>query len=87
VTVCLPDGKTRRGVANIGLRPTVADGMESRLEVNIFDFDGDLYGQEIGIALHSYLRAEQKFASFDALRQQIVTDAAEAERLLLSRNL
>ena len=82
VTVTLPNGETKRGVANIGLRPTVADAVESRLEANIFDFEGDLYGQEIGVSLHSFLRAEQKFPSFDALRQQILTDAANAATLL-----
>ncbi len=87
VTVCLPDGEKRRGVANVGLRPTVADTMESRLEVNIFDFSGDLYGQEIGVALHSFLRSEQKFPSFEALRQQIGADAAEAERILAGLGL
>jgi riboflavin kinase/FMN adenylyltransferase len=87
VTVYLPDRQKRRGVANIGLRPTVTDTMESRLEVNIFDFAGDLYGQEIGVALHSFLRAEQKFPSFDALRQQIAADAANAERLLAGLDL
>src|SRR6202000_2709967 len=44
VTVRLPDGSQRGGVANIGRRPTVNTGTESRLEVNVFDFTGDLYG-------------------------------------------
>ena len=74
--------RTHRGVANIGRRPTVASGTESRLEVNIFDFAGDLYGQEITVALHAFLRPEQKFAGLDALRAQIAADAAEARRIL-----
>jgi riboflavin kinase/FMN adenylyltransferase len=82
VTVRLPDGVTRRGVANIGRRPTVSTGLESRLEVNIFDFEGDLYGAELSVALHAYIRAEQKFSGIDALRAQIALDAAEAQRLL-----
>jgi riboflavin kinase/FMN adenylyltransferase len=82
VTVRMPDGSTRQGVANIGRRPTVSAGTESRLEVNIFDFDGDLYGAELTVALHSYLRPEQKFAGLDALKAQIAADAAEAQRLL-----
>ncbi|WP_284944236.1 bifunctional riboflavin kinase/FAD synthetase [Acidisoma cladoniae] len=82
VTVDLPDGSHHDGVANIGHRPTVNDTLESRLEVNIFDFDGDLYDQEIGVSLHSFLRAEQKFASFDALRVQIAADADAARALL-----
>jgi riboflavin kinase/FMN adenylyltransferase len=69
-------------VANIGRRPTVSDGMESRLEAHLFDFDGDLYGQEITVSLLAYLRAEEKFASFDALRAQITRDAEAARHSL-----
>ena len=82
VTVRLPDGAARTGVANIGRRPTVNAGPESRLEVNLFDFDADLYGQDIGVALHAFIRPEQKFPGLDALRAQIAADAAEARRIL-----
>jgi riboflavin kinase/FMN adenylyltransferase len=82
VTVKLADGAVVKGVANIGRRPTVNEGMESRVEAHLFDFDGDLYGQEISVALHAYLRAEEKFASFDALRTQIARDAEAARTLL-----
>ena len=82
VMVRLSDGATHRGVANIGRRPTVADGMQSRLEVHLFDFDSDLYGQEISVALHAFLRAEEKFANFEALRAQISVDADNARAVL-----
>jgi riboflavin kinase/FMN adenylyltransferase len=82
VTVTLPDGTQRRGVANIGRRPTVNAGPESRLEVNLFDYDGDLYGSELSVALHAFLRGERKFAGLDELRAQIALDAAEAARIL-----
>ena len=82
VTVSLPDGSLCQGVANIGRRPTVNEGPESRLEVNLFDFAEDLYGQEIGVALHAYLRGEQKFAGLEALKAQIAADAAQARALL-----
>jgi riboflavin kinase/FMN adenylyltransferase len=85
VSVRLPDGGTVAGVANIGRRPTVQAGTESRLEAHLFDFDGDLYGQEIGVALLDYLRAEQKFAGLDALRAQIARDAAAARAIHASR--
>ena len=81
VTIRLPDGAAAKGVANVGLRPTVG-GTESRLEVNIFDFDGDLYGADLTVALHSYLRAERKFAGLDELRAQIAADAGQARHLL-----
>lgn len=82
VTVRLSDGRHLRGVANIGRRPTVGAAPETRLEVNLFDFQGDIYGEELAVALHGFLRPERKFAGLDALRAQIAADAAEARRLL-----
>ncbi|MBV8702115.1 MAG: bifunctional riboflavin kinase/FAD synthetase [Acetobacteraceae bacterium] len=82
VRVRLPDGETRPGVANIGRRPTVNAGPESRLEAHIFDLAADLYGAELSVALHHYIRPEVRFAGLDQLRAQIAEDAAEARRLL-----
>jgi riboflavin kinase/FMN adenylyltransferase len=82
VTTRLADGSTLKGVANIGRRPTVNAGTESRLEVNLFDFSGDIYGTDITVALHTYIRSEIKFAGLDELKAQIASDAAEAKRLL-----
>jgi riboflavin kinase / FMN adenylyltransferase len=82
VTTRLADGELFKGVANIGRRPTVNAGTESRLEVNLFDFGGDIYGREITVALHTYIRAEVKFSGLDALKSQIASDAAEARRIL-----
>jgi riboflavin kinase/FMN adenylyltransferase len=82
VMVRMADGSAHQGVANIGRRPTVNAGPESRLEVNVFDFTGDLYDTEITVSLLSYIREERKFAGLDALKAQIAADAAEARRLL-----
>lgn len=82
VAVRLPDGTSVPGVANIGRRPTVNEGTESRVEAHLFDWEGDLYGQEITVALLAFLRAERKFGSFDELRAQIVTDADQARVLV-----
>ncbi len=76
------DGMTVAGVANIGRRPTVAEGAISRVEAHLFDFDGDLYERELDVSLHAFLRAERRFAGLDELRSQIALDAAEARRLL-----
>ncbi len=84
VRVRLPDGTTRPGAANIGRRPTVNVGLESRLEVNIFDFASDLYGAELCVALHHYIRPEVRFAGLDQLKAQIAADVAEARQLLLA---
>ena len=82
VTVTLADGSTVGGVANIGRRPTVNEGPESRVEAHLFDWSGDIYGQEVSVALIGFLRNERKFASFDELRQQIVKDADQARLVL-----
>lgn len=82
VRATLADGRIVGGVANIGRRPTVAEGAISRLEAHLFDLDDDLYGQPIEVALHAFIRAERKFESFGALRAQIVADAAHARSLL-----
>ncbi|MBO1323747.1 bifunctional riboflavin kinase/FAD synthetase [Acetobacter sp. TBRC 12305] len=82
VTIRLPGGHTRMGVANVGRRPTIDDGQESRLEVHLFDFEGDLYGQQLSVALHRLLRPEMRFASLDELKAQIALDALQARQLL-----
>ena len=76
----LPDGRELDGVANLGKRPMFEP--EELLEVNIFGFEGDLYGQEIEIDLHHYIRPEAKLDSIDALIAQIGKDADEARALL-----
>jgi riboflavin kinase/FMN adenylyltransferase len=69
------------GVANIGQRPTV-NGVRQQLEVHLFDFHANLYGKQLEVVLLHKLRDEQKFESFDALKQQIELDA-EAARVWL----
>lgn len=67
-----------QGVANIGKRPTVG-GVRTQLEVNLFDFEGDLYGKQLEVVLKKKIRGEEKFASFDVLRQQIQKDVVTAK--------
>ncbi|NEX93590.1 bifunctional riboflavin kinase/FAD synthetase [Caulobacter sp. 17J65-9] len=78
----LADGREVPGVSNLGRRPTV-NGADERLETHLFDFDEDLYGQTVETALIAFLRPEQKFESFDALKVQIAEDAKAARDLLL----
>lgn len=77
----LATGEVLKGAANIGIRPQFEPPKEL-LEPFFFDFSGDLYGQEIEIAFHHYLRGEAKFDSLDALIEQMDKDCAEARRLL-----
>jgi riboflavin kinase/FMN adenylyltransferase len=81
VRVRLPDGHRFDGVASLGINPTVALD-EPRLEVWIFDFEGDLYGQVIETELVAWLRPEAKFDSLEALTAQVMQDAADAKRAL-----
>lgn len=81
VTGQLPDGRVLHGAANIGIRPTF-DPPKELLEPYFFDFSGDLYGQEIEVAFHHFLRPEAKFDSLDALTEQMERDCDEARRLL-----
>ena len=81
VRVRLPDGGSVDGVANVGRRPTV-DGVDSRLEVHLLDWAGDLYGVELAVAFVAFLRAERKFDGLDALQAQIARDAEAARASL-----
>jgi riboflavin kinase/FMN adenylyltransferase len=81
VTGHLPDGRVLKGAANLGIRPTF-DPPKELLEPHFFDFSGDLYGQEIEVAFHHFLRGEAKFDSLDALVAQMGRDCDEARRLL-----
>ena len=74
----------RDAVASVGTRPTVA-GVEALLEVHIFDFDGDLYGRQLGVDFFARLRDETRFDDLESLRRQMELDAAEARRLLADK--
>ncbi|MBD8576430.1 bifunctional riboflavin kinase/FAD synthetase [Pseudomonas syringae] len=72
------DGQTWAGVANIGVRPTVAGDGSAHLEVHLLDFAGDLYGRRLTVVFHHKLRDEQRFASLEALKTAINADVAAA---------
>ena len=79
----LPDGRVVSGVANIGNNPTTGE-VETRLEVWLFDFDEDLYGQVIETRLIAFLRPEEKFDSIEAMVEQIRVDERQARQILSS---
>ncbi|MCI4185798.1 bifunctional riboflavin kinase/FAD synthetase [Dickeya dianthicola] len=66
------------GVANIGTRPTVTGDKRQQLEVHLLDVTLDLYGRHIDVVMCKKLRSEQRFASLDALKQQIANDVVAA---------
>jgi riboflavin kinase/FMN adenylyltransferase len=71
-------GGPRRGVASLGVRPTVRAGARPLLEVFIFDFDEAIYGRRIAVEFLHKLREEERFADLDALKAQIRADADRA---------
>lgn len=81
VTGKLPDGRQLTGAANIGIRPTF-DPPKELLEPHFFDFSEDLYGQEIEVAFHHFLRPEAKFEHIDDLVAQMQRDCDNARKLL-----
>lgn len=81
VRVRLPGGVQHDGMMNIGVRPTF-EGRILRVEVHLFDFSGDLYGQQLRVEFVARLREERKFDGIDALRRQLSEDEARSRRLL-----
>ncbi|MCM1111354.1 MAG: riboflavin biosynthesis protein RibF [Clostridium sp.] len=83
VRIKLPDGTLRNGMVNIGHRPTIEGGdPELSIEVNIFDYLGYLYGEQIEISFHTYMRGEKRFSSLEKLKAAIAADEQHARRLL-----
>jgi riboflavin kinase/FMN adenylyltransferase len=81
VRVTLDDGTEHPGVASLGVRPTF-DPPQELLEVHLFDFDADLYGRKIEVALHAYIREEKKFGDVADLVAHMRDDEAKARKLL-----
>ena len=79
-----PDRGTYQGVASLGVRPMFGENRPN-LEVNLFDFSGDLYGQHLSVALVDFLRDEARFDILQALIYQMEQDGAQARALLSGR--
>jgi riboflavin kinase/FMN adenylyltransferase len=74
-------GETYDGVANFGIRPMFLLP-QPLMEVHLFDFSGELYGEILNVELIAYLREEKSFPSLEALKVQMAADAQEARRVL-----
>jgi len=81
VRATLDDATEHPGVASLGIRPTF-DPPQELLETYLLDFDGDLYGRKMEVALHAFIREERKFESVDALVAEMRNDEARARKLL-----
>src|SRR5438067_2644374 len=76
------DVELYRGVINLGIRPTVSIGKSERvLEIHLFDFNRDIYGQDVEVRFLKFLRPEKKFENLDALVQQIHQDVQQAREV------
>ena len=67
------EGENYEGMMNIGIRPTLTDGL-FMIEVNLFQFDEDIYGKQLRVHVKKFMRPEQKFNGLDALKEQIARD-------------
>ncbi len=70
------EGSRQRGMANIGVRPTFTEGIERTIEVNLFEFDRDIYEQVVTLEFRKFVRSEQKFESAEAFLAQLAADRA-----------
>ncbi|MEQ6028881.1 riboflavin biosynthesis protein RibF [Staphylococcus saccharolyticus] len=79
-----PESKLHRCVANVGVKPTFHDSSKAEvvIEVNIFDFDENIYGERVTVYWHHFLRPEVKFDGIDPLVKQMNEDKSKAKRLL-----
>ncbi|MBR5171541.1 MAG: riboflavin biosynthesis protein RibF [Muribaculaceae bacterium] len=75
-------GRQLQGMANIGRRPTLNNGTQLSIEVNLFDFDEDIYGEDITLEFISFLRLEFKMCGLEELKRQLTLDKENAQRLL-----
>jgi len=82
ITTTVLDGKTLYGVTNIGVRPTVDDSNVRNVETYFLDYEGDLYGKELCLSLHDFVRPERKFDSLEALKEQLMKDIACARDVM-----
>ena len=79
---CYLDGKRYNSVCNVGVDPTFGNGVSSPLcEINVFDFSGDVYGDEVKVEFLRFLRNEKKFCSSADLYEQIEKDISKAKSL------
>lgn len=81
---CVIDGKTYPAVTNVGTRPTV-NGKNITVEPWILDYEGDLYGREIMLEFHQFLRPERKFPDLVALKSEIVRNAGQTRAFFQER--
>lgn len=81
VRVRLESGAEKMGMMNVGRHPTLPEG-PATVEINLLDFEGDLYGQTLYVEPEAFLRGEVRFESLDALRAQLAYDRETVRAIL-----
>lgn len=85
VRVRLENGEEKMGMMNVGRHPTLPEG-PATVEINLLDFEGDLYGQTLYVEPAAFLRGEVRFGSPDALRAQLHRDRESVRAILTNEN-
>lgn len=75
------EGEKFSAMANVGVHPTVGSSPHKLLEVNIFNFNREIYGKEVSVTLHNFIRGERKFKSLNDLIKQITEDKITIEKI------
>ena len=86
VTMTGIDGMEIKGVANVGVRPTVDGSNNVVLETFLFDFNQDIYGRYVEVHFKHKIRPERRFQTVDELKEQIVSDVAEAKEIFAAQS-
>lgn len=81
------DEREIKGIANVGVRPTVDGSNKVVLETFLFDFDRDIYGHKVTVDFMQKIRAERRFQAVDELKAQIVGDVAEAKKFFAAHTV
>jgi riboflavin kinase/FMN adenylyltransferase len=74
-------GQTKKGMLSIGNRPTLKDSMQ-KVEINIFEWDKDIYGEKLRFTVKKFLRRQEKYASLEELKKQLATDKDNSLQVL-----
>ncbi len=75
----LYQGETYRAISNVGYKPTVTDERVMGVETYLYDFDKEIYGEEIEVRLHAFRRTEKKFGTLEELQEQLALDILAGE--------
>lgn len=80
------NGREYSSISNVGCKPTVADNLALGVETHLYDFDEDIYDEEIEVCFYKFLRPEKRFSSLDELQKQVQSDILMGKNYQMSKN-